>query len=89
MAEPVHPADEDWSAWATLANHVTEALHELPEHVLFSRRRAVAEVLWRKGYRPTTEQIADMATQQRKWREVPTPTDPGARAGEREGGSDG
>lgn len=58
MPEPIPPSDPDWNSWATLSNDVSTALKELPTAHLFSRRRAVAQVLWEMGYRPTTEQVS-------------------------------
>lgn len=61
---PVHPSDAEWSAWATLANDVSDALRELPERVLFSRRNAVARAMWDAGYRPTDGQITAVRERQ-------------------------
>ncbi len=56
---PNHPApqDEDWKAWATLANDITFALGEAGVRVLFSKRNKIAEALWNAGYRPAEERI--------------------------------
>jgi hypothetical protein len=56
---PARPGSPDWNAWATLANHVTDALREVRDaHLRFSQRTAVAAALWAQGYRPTAGQIA-------------------------------
>lgn len=63
---PPTPSDLGWSAWATLANNVSEALAVLPERPPFSERNAVADALWRMGYRPSEEQIAAEIERQRR-----------------------
>lgn len=54
---PVDTDDPLWSAWATLSNDVTDALHALSRRVLFTQRNAVARALWDAGYRPNEDQI--------------------------------
>lgn len=65
MTTTPSPADDDWNSWATLSNDVSAALRQLPTRPLFSQRRAVAQELWHLGYRPTDEQVREMARAQR------------------------
>lgn len=71
----VATSDKDWNAWATLANHVSEAVLEGLRDLgpmcrpMLSERSQIAQILWDMGYRPTPEQIA--AEQQRQQERSP------------------
>ena len=65
---PVQPGTPDWNIWVTLTRHVDAALRGAEVRPLFSQRGLIALSLWEAGYRPTAEQVEQVAEEDRRRR---------------------